>query len=142
LALWAVFRGLSISPPPLNLTPADAIDDLWSLVRVPIAKGSKFFPPTLVEWVKRFNSDLLFAPMSWVNPRLHPWRFAAATGLLVGMLLIIAKLQEGLPTSLAIGLLVIGIFITVELAATLIGFAVFGGYLGLRPTLSKKILPV
>lgn len=46
--------------------------------------------------------------------------------------------QEGLPPSLGIGLLVAGIFISVELAATLVGFAIFGGYLGLRPAFKKK----
>jgi hypothetical protein len=142
LALWVVFRGVSTTPPPPNLTPADAIDDLWSLVRVPIGRSSSVFPPAMVEWVKRFNSDFLFAHIPWVNPRLHPWRFTAAVGLLVGVLLVIAKLQEGLPPSLAIGVLVMGISISVELVATLLGFAIFGGYLGLRPALIKKDLSI
>jgi hypothetical protein len=46
-------------------------------------------------------------------------------------------LQEGLPPSLKIGLLVAGIFISAELAATLLGFAILGGYLGLRPIFQK-----
>ena len=44
LACWAAFRGVPASKPPLNLTPADAIDDLWSLVRVPVAKSKLAFP--------------------------------------------------------------------------------------------------
>jgi hypothetical protein len=142
LALWIVFRGIPTANPPPNLTPADAIDDLWSLVRVPIERGSSVFPPSIVQWVKRFKSELLFARLPWLNPRLHPWRFTAAIGLLVGVLLVIAKMQEGLPPNLAIGLLVAGIFISVELGATLMGFAIFGGYLGLRPPLLKKNLSV
>ncbi len=138
LALWVVFRHIPTASPPSNLTPADAIDDLWSLVRVPIVRASPVLPPAIVVWVKRFNSDLIFAHIPWVNPRLHPWRFTTAIGLLVGILLVIAQLQEGLPPSLAIGLLVMGIFISVELVATLLGFAVFGGYLGLRPDLTMK----
>ena len=48
LALWAVFRGIPTATPPPNLTPADAIDDLWSLVRVPVVKASSFsLPPWL-----------------------------------------------------------------------------------------------
>jgi nicotinamide riboside transporter PnuC len=85
---------------------------------------------------------LLFARLPWLNPRLHPWRFTAAIGLLVGVLLVIAKMQEGLPPNIAIGLLVAGIFISVELGSTLMGFAIFGGYLGLRPPLLKKNLSV
>ena len=100
LALWVVFRGIPTASPPTNLTPADAIDDLWSLVRVPVKEVSSVFPPAMVEWVKRFNSDLLFARIPWVNPRLHPWRFTTAVGLLVGVLLVIAQLQEGPPPSL------------------------------------------
>jgi len=34
---------------------------------------------------------------------------------------------------------VTGIFISVEFVATLVGFAIFGGYLGLRPAFKKKI---
>jgi hypothetical protein len=138
LALWVVFRGMPTPLPPPNLTPADAIDDLWSLVRVPVVRGGSIFPPPMVEWVRRFNSDLLFARVQWLDPRKSPWRFTGAVGLLVGILLVLAQLQEGLPPSLAIGLLVMGIFISVEFVATLLGFAVFGGYLGLRPTFKKK----
>ena len=142
LALWAVFRGIPTAISPPNLTPADAIDDLWSLVRVPVVIAKSVFPPAMVEWVKRFSSDLLFAHVPWVNPRLHPWRFTAGIGLLVGVLLVIAQLKEGPPPSLAIGLLLAGIFISVELIATLLGFAIFGGNLGLRPALLKKNLTV
>jgi hypothetical protein len=142
LALWAVFRGIPTVSPPSDLTPADAIDDLWSLVRVPVVIAKSIFPPAMVEWVNRFSSDLLFAHFPWVNPRLHPWRFTAGIGLLVGVLLVIAQLQEGPPPSLAIGVLLAGIFISVELVATLLGFAIFGGYLGLRPALIKKNLTV
>jgi hypothetical protein len=142
LALWVVFRVIPTASPPPNLTPADAIDDLWSLVRIPAVRGSSVFPPAMVEWVKRFNSDLLFARIPWVNPRLHPWRFTTAVGLLVGVLLVIAQLQEGPPPSVGIGLLLAGIFISVELVATILGFAIFGGYLGLRPALIKKNLTV
>jgi hypothetical protein len=140
LALRAVFRHIPSAATPSNLTPADAIDDLWSLVRVPVARASSIFPPAMVDWVKRFNSDLLFAHLPVINPRLHPWRFTTALGLLVGVLLMFATLQEGLPPSLGVGLLLAGIFISVELAAALLGFAVFGGYLGLRPALTKKTL--
>jgi hypothetical protein len=138
LALWLVFRGVPTSSVPPNLTPADAIDDLWSLVRVPVVKASSVFPPAMVEWVKRFNSNMVFAHLPWINPRHHPWRFTAVIGLLVGLLLVIAQQLEGPPPSLGIGLLVAGIFISVEFVATLLGFAIFGGYLGLRPALIKK----
>ena len=107
-------------------------------MRVPVTKSSAVLPRVFVEWVKRFNSDWLFARLQWLNPRTHPWRFACTLGLLVGVGLTVAQLQEGLPPSLSIGLLVTGVFIAAELGATLLGFAIFGGYLGLRPSFNKN----
>ncbi len=137
-ALTVVFRRMQIRAPPRDLTPADAIDDLWTLVRLPVTKASAFLPHTFVEWVKRFNSDSLFARVQWLNPRSHPWRFACILGWLVGVGLALAQLQEGLPPSLKVGLLAAGIFISAELSATLLGFVIFGGYLGLRPSFHRN----
>jgi hypothetical protein len=137
LAFWLVFRTVQTAPPPTGPTPADAIDDLWSLVRVPVVKAGAILPPAVVDWVNRFKSDRLFARLAWLDPRKHPWRFTGVVGLLVGVLLILAQLQEGPPPSLGIGLLVAGIFISVEFMATLVGFAIFGGYLGLRPAFKR-----
>jgi hypothetical protein len=137
LQLIIFLRRKKTAPPPGNLTPADAIDDLWTLVRVPVQKAGNLMPRRFVDWVDRFQIDMLFARVHWVHPRLHPWRFAAALGLLVGIALVIAQFQEGLPPSLAIGLLVTGIFISGEFLGTLVGFAVFGGFLGLRPPLKN-----
>jgi hypothetical protein len=139
LALWVVFRGIQAERPPSDLTPADAIDDLWSLVRVPIIKSEALFPPPMVAWIKAFNSDRLFRRIQWLDPRRHPWRFTSAVGLLVGLVLVLAQLQEGLPPSIWIGFIVTGIFISVEYTATLVGFAIFGGYLGLRPAFKEKV---
>jgi hypothetical protein len=85
--------------------------------------------------------DKFFSKAGWINPRLHPWRFAAAVGLLVGFCLAIAQLQEGLPPSLAIGPLVTGIFFSGEFFAILIGFAVFGVFLGIRPLTKNHPYP-
>jgi hypothetical protein len=138
IALVVAFKRIQTAAPPPDLTPADGIDDLWTLVRVPVARSSLVLPRGIVEWVKRFNSDRFFARVPWLNPRTHPWRFACALGLLVGAGLALAQLQEGLPPSLMIGLLAAGIFISAELAATLLGYALFGGYLGLRPSFIKN----
>lgn len=137
MALIAVFRPIPSLAPPPDLTLADAIDDLWTLVRVPVTRASAVLPGALVEWVQGFNSDRLFARAQWLNPRTYPWRFACALGWLVGAGLVLARLQEGLPPSLKIGLLVAGISISVESVATLLGFALFGGYLGLRPPFNR-----
>jgi hypothetical protein len=69
-----------------------------------------------------------------LNPRTHSWRFACALGLLGGVALAVAQLREGLPPNPVIGLLVTGIFVGAELIGTILGFAILGGYLGLRPS--------
>jgi hypothetical protein len=43
------------------------------------------------------------------------------------------QLQEGLPANLRLALLVAWIFIGAKFGATLLGYAVLGAYLGLRP---------
>ena len=134
LAVGFGFRGMQLVLPARDLTPADGIDDLWTLVRIPVTRLGAALPHAFVEWVQRFESDRLFARVPWFNPRLHPWRFACLLGLLVRMGLTVAQLREGFPPNLLIGLAVAGIFISAEFAATLVGFAIFGGYLGLRPT--------
>jgi hypothetical protein len=138
IALWMVFGGIQIMAPPPDLTPADGIDDLWTLARVPVVKTGAYLPRRVVAWVVSFNSDRLFARLPWINPRTHPWRFACALGLLVGAGLVLAQLQEGLPPSLRVGLIVMGIYISGEMAVTLLGFAIFGGYLGFRPPIRAR----
>lgn len=133
IELVIAFRGIQTPVPPNNLTPADGIDDLLTLVRYPLVKASRFIPKAFIDWLHRINSDYLFARIQWLNPHIHPWRFACGLGLLIGFGLLLAQLQEGFPPNLETGLLVAGIFISAELGATLIGFALIGGYLGLRP---------
>jgi len=134
IALAVVFRGIPVTAPAANLTIADGLDDLLTLVRVPVMKARRILPPTLVQLVVSFNSDMFFTRFRQVNPRNYPWRFACALGLLVGVGLVLAQMQEGPPPSVAIGLLVAGIFISTELVATLLGFFTLGRYLGLRPS--------
>jgi len=139
LALALAFRRVQSPPAPRDLTPADALDDLWALVRAPVTRGAAVLPPAWVAWVQHFDSNRLFARFPWLNPRLHPWRFAAALGLLVGMGLALAQLQEGLPPSLQVGLLVTGIFVSGEFVAMLAAFALLGGFLGLRPSFYRHV---
>lgn len=133
LALALVFTPQQIPSPPSGLTPADAIDDLWTLVRFTVGRMRRFLPWAWIRWVNDFNSDRLFMRLPTVNPRSHPWRFACVLGLLAGISLALVQLQEGLAPNWRIGLLLAGIFISGEFVMTLLGFALLGGFLGLRP---------
>jgi hypothetical protein len=137
-ALVAVFRQIRTPATPPNLTPADGLDDLWTLVCVPVTRAAAMFPPRFVGWVQAFHSDRLFSMLPWTNPRHHPWRFACALGAAAGVGLSVAHLQEGLPPSFAIFLLITAIFICFEFTAALAGFLALGGYLGLRPSLFRS----
>lgn len=137
-ALLVVARPGTAAELARDLTPADAIDDLWTLVRVPAKALGPILPRALVAWTQRFNSDRLFARVRWLNPRVHPWRFAFIAGLAAGLALAGAQLQEGLPPSLRIGLIVAAILISGELVTTVACFAILGGYLGLRPPLAGR----
>jgi hypothetical protein len=139
IALGVVYGNTPALASPRDLTPADGIDDLWVLVQAPVIRFKAFLPTRLVDWVAGFKSDQLFARIRWINPRLHPWRFALALGLFAGVFLLLAQFQEGLPPSLLIGLLVMGIFLSAELSAALLGFAILGGYLGLRPPIKPGV---
>ncbi len=134
-ALAVAIPTIPSSPPPRDLTPADALDDLWALVRVPLNRARRILPGRVVDGVGRLTSDSLFSRSPWIDPRRHPWRFACLCGFAAGLALVAAQLQEGLPPSLGIGLLVAGIYISGELLATVAGFAILGGYLGIRPSL-------
>jgi hypothetical protein len=143
VALLAVFGPLSLPDPPRALTPADAIDDLWALVRRLVAgiSGTVALPAGpghphshIIDFIDGFTSDRFFARLGWVDPRRHPWRFAVAFSLLAGLGLFAAHLREGLPPSLGIGLLLAVVFIGGESLAVLLGYVILGGFLGLRPS--------
>jgi hypothetical protein len=138
VALVAVFWHIPNPSPPETLTPADAIDDVWILVKLPVIFLSQVLPSSIVSWVVRFRCDPFFAPIPFLNPSAHPWRFVCVIGIIMGSGLAIAQLREGLPPNLQIGFLVAFIYVLVELSAILIGFAIFSRYLGLRPTYSIK----
>jgi len=138
LVLFSTFRRWHLGPSPRGLTLADGIDDLWTLVRVPITKAEAFLPRTFVDWVRSFDSDRAFAHTRWLHPRTHPWRFVGLLGVLAGFGLTLAEWREGPPPSLAIGVLVAAIFVGGELIASLVGFALLGGYLGLRERAARR----
>lgn len=80
LLLVAAYWRVVLPAAPRTLTPADALDDLWTLVRWLVTKLARWLPRALVGWVHRATSARLFAKLPWLNPRCHPWRFAGALG--------------------------------------------------------------
>jgi hypothetical protein len=119
---------------------AEALDDLWALVRTILAWLGRHLPwlnrPSC--WIENLGNRLFEWLMNWpfIGPRIYPWRFCAAVALAVGVALAVAHgLEEGLPGNLALAVVVSSIFIGVEFVAVLIGYLTLGGFLGLRPPL-------
>lgn len=135
-----VFKRIDAPPAPNDLTPAEALEDLWTAF-VFVLEGAHVMPARVMEAARGFRVRRVLAGLPWIDPQIHPWRFAAVTGLALGVGLTIAQLREGPPPSLAAGLLVAGLFILIEWAAVMLGFAVLGGYLGLRPTIRRSRQP-
>jgi hypothetical protein len=77
----------------------------------------------------------LRATLAGVSPWTHPWRFTLLAGLAAGVGLAAAHATEGLPPDLGRVVLVTLVFIGIEFVATVAGFLVLGGFLGLRPPL-------
>jgi len=135
--LSIVLRKTSIGPVPNNLTPADGLDDLWTLVRVAVNFLRSILPQSFVLWANTFDSDELFARCGWIDARRHPWRFAFALSLVAAIVVYLFKLTEGPSPNLLIAIVVAVIFITAELLAAVLGFTLLGGHLGLRPPLRR-----
>lgn len=90
-----VFGRTRMATAPRDLTPADAIDDLWTLVRVPLARLAPVLPAGLVDAAEGFTSDRLFARrrcLRWLDPRTHWWRLVSVLGLLAGIILALLQL--------------------------------------------------
>jgi hypothetical protein len=130
---WRAFAGAILPPAPGDLTPADALDDLLNLIRLPARHGwvpGRRLRPALAG----VDADRLWARLGPLHPRRHPWRLAIACGILAGAGLALAHLQEGLPPSAPAGAVAAAILVAGEAVAVIAGFALLGGFLGLRPT--------
>ena len=109
------------------------MEDLWGLLMVALAPLTKFAPGSCSARLHGLKSDLVFARVPWINPRTFPWRFAALVGVSLGVFLVLLQFREGMPPAPETAIAISAIFVAVELAATLAGFALLGGFLGLRP---------
>jgi len=114
----------------------EALNDLYLMILSPVLR---IFPQikSFDRWLR--NKAGRFA---WLSPSVHPWRFVMSIGIVLGLLFPVAEFfKEGPPDHLQIAFLVIAIFLLGEMGAILLGFLIFGGFLGLRPPLFWKNSP-
>jgi len=119
----------------------EAMEDVFLLGWLPAAWAGQRLPPLggLLRWLAGLWRGAfalrLRAALGWLSPWTHPWRFALLAGLVAGLALAAAHAREGPPDDLGQFVVVSLVFVGIEFAATLAGFVILGGFLGLRPPL-------
>ena len=105
----------------------DVLDDFTSIYRK-IQPRVKFIPRledfAKIDWLRRL--------FSWLNPRQHKWNLIILIALLMGGLLMGAEaLREGMSTNANMVLLILAIFVGIEGAGVVLGYFLFGEFLGI-----------
>jgi hypothetical protein len=120
--------------PSIAAPSQDFLDDLWALYQW--LKEHASFAASIFLRLEKAVSYLLDmswarAITSWLNPRKHSWNIVILLALAMGIFLIVAETTgEGLPQARLI-LLVFGVFIGIESAGVLLGYALFRRFLGI-----------
>src|SRR5713101_7517309 len=141
LALIRAARSIRALPPVRSSSGSgwlgEAMEDVFLVGWVPLAWLGRQAPP--LGQLSRWAEGLWQGPLArrlrrafaWASPWTHPWRFALLAGLAAGVGLAAAHTREGLPPNLGTLVLVSLVFIGFEFVATVAGFLVLGGFLGL-----------
>jgi len=119
--VWAI--GIALLPPALETYFEDLIDDFAAVYRwLKAHTGSLVVVFTLFEKVS--NASFVLLLVSWLNLRKHTWNVCILMGILIGGILVLAEmLGEGSPQHLGQLLLVVALFISIESAGVLLGYA-------------------
>ncbi|HZO71689.1 MAG TPA: hypothetical protein VFB60_05760 [Ktedonobacteraceae bacterium] len=127
--LWAV--GIAISPSPGTFFE-DCIDDFAAMHRWLKAHAGPFVVfcnvfETIAVW--SFVRPIL----NWINPHKHTWNFAILLGIAMGIVLVLGETlgEGGGPPQVGRLVLVTAIFISLECAGVLLGYALLAKPMGL-----------
>lgn len=145
--VWQAHRRLAaLDREPLTATGQEALSDLadtiadgagWVGRRVPIAA-------VLARRILLTCTPAARRAVHPLNPREHPWRYACAIGLLAGaavpLLEVVVLTVSGRLTGPQLSDLAATAptLITIEAGLVVAGYAILGGYLGLRPTRTQQ----
>ncbi|HEX7542182.1 MAG TPA: hypothetical protein VF352_08630 [Anaerolineales bacterium] len=71
-------------------------------------------------------------PVGWLNPRRHHWNLVILAAVAMGLLLVLVEaVAEGMSPNLGRALLVVGVYVSLEEAGVVLGYLLFGKYLGI-----------
>ena len=127
--LWAV--GIAISPSPGTFFE-DCIDDFTAVYRWLKAHAGPFVIccnlfETITVW------SFVHSILDWINPRKHSWNFAILLGIAMGIVLVLGETlgEGGSPPQVGRLVLVAAVFISLECAGVLLGYALLAKPMGL-----------
>jgi hypothetical protein len=103
----------------------DIIDDLAAVVAW-IKSRTPSLQPLYVGFDRCQRMSWALKASAWVNPRRHKWRLCLLTGAGVGIGLVTAEFWSEGAASLRMAVLLIAIFVGLESAAILMGYALLG----------------
>jgi len=70
--------------------------------------------------------------LGWLNPRRHRWNLVILMAVAMGLLLVLVEaVAEGMAPNLSRALLVVGVYVSLEGAGVVLGYLLFGKYLGI-----------
>ena len=128
IAVWAF--GIVISPS-MEMPFEDFIDDLASVYRWLKARTGDL--AVLYNIFEKMRDVPFVRPvLSWLNPRKHTWNVCILIGLLMGFVLALAEtMAEGGPQQIGRFAIVAAVFMSLEGAGVLLGYALLAKPLGL-----------
>jgi hypothetical protein len=127
--LWAL--GLALSPSPGHRY-ADVLDDLMSMYRY-LRVRSRRFSQVASPVEKVLGWPPVRSVLHWLNPRRHRWNAAILTGIVLGSGLVVGEMlgEGGAPHQIGRLVLVFAVFVSLEMFAVLLGYALLARPLGL-----------
>jgi hypothetical protein len=86
-----------------------------------------------IKWIGKLTSfPLVSGLLRWLNPRRHRWNLVLLTAMALGLAIVAAEvLAEGMPTNLGRALLVVSVYVSIGGAGVMLGYLLFGEYLGI-----------
>jgi len=133
--LFATVWGLAMAIfPAIEFEYEDIFSDLSA-----IFQGWKNRPNCLVApvtWMGKLAAfPLVNRLIIWLNPRRHRWNLIILAAVAMGLLLVLVEAEaEGMAPNLGRALVVVGVYISLEGAGVVLGYLLFGKYLGIFQT--------
>lgn len=128
VAVWAFVMAIS---PLIEMLFEDFIDDLASVYRW-LKAHTRHLAALYTIFEKMRAAPLVRSVLNWLNPRKHTWNVCILMGILMGFVLALAEtMAEGGPGQIGRFAIVAAVFVSLEGAGVLLGYALLAKPLGL-----------